>query len=266
MQLIRASFIAGLALILSVALGTQAFANPTFDPTSVTPGSKGPLAVTYTLSGESRSNTQMFTTEVHLYSFTSPLITFTNANATVTGSVVTCAFTGFTVTWENATMASLVAQNPPTSGANVCYAGTDVMGGYIYYGIQQRGLAISAGPQTFRVTVGANGFTAPTTSGDYRYETKLYQNVNDSLTGTLSVREAVPAGGENSQLPSPAVYQGLPMPASDSCADVKDADYAWGTGLTGGWQKSWQPWVSSKGGWACIRAFVNTGGRWAFAP
>lgn len=62
------------------------------------------------------------------------------------------------------------------------------------------------------------------------------------------------------------VRQGLPMPASGLCADVQDAQYAWGTGLTGGWLKSWQPWANptraegDRWGWTCIRVMVNTGG------
>jgi len=64
------------------------------------------------------------------------------------------------------------------------------------------------------------------------------------------------------------VGQGLPMPDSGICSDLDDTDYAWGTGLTGGWRKGWEPWVISgdsevRGGWACIRTLVNTGGdRW----
>jgi hypothetical protein len=65
------------------------------------------------------------------------------------------------------------------------------------------------------------------------------------------------------------IHQALPMPASDTCADVTDSDVAWGTGLTGGWTRGWEPWVESgnpdapRGGWACIRTLVNTGGnRW----
>ncbi|CAB4922394.1 unannotated protein [freshwater metagenome] len=53
------------------------------------------------------------------------------------------------------------------------------------------------------------------------------------------------------------VHQALPMPASGKCADIIDITYTWGTGLKGGWQQSWQPWVSPKGGWACIRALVK---------
>jgi hypothetical protein len=74
------------------------------------------------------------------------------------------------------------------------------------------------------------------------------------------------------QAPTP-IRQGLPLPASGSCADVQDTQYAWGTGLTGGWQKTWEPWVTAPmgathtGGWACSRTLVNAGGQgWAIAP
>jgi hypothetical protein len=63
-----------------------------------------------------------------------------------------------------------------------------------------------------------------------------------------------------------AVPQGLPMPSSGLCADVKDAAFAWGTGLTGGWTKAWEPWVNpdgGKGGWACTRTLVYVDGSWA---
>ena len=43
------------------------------------------------------------------------------------------------------------------------------------------------------------------------------------------------------------VSQALPMPASRDCADVVDADYAWGTGFTGGWRRGWEPWVATFG-------------------
>jgi len=60
------------------------------------------------------------------------------------------------------------------------------------------------------------------------------------------------------------VHQALPMPSSGSCADVADADVAYGTGIHGGWQKGWEPWavtanVGVHGGWACIRALVKQG-------
>ena len=41
-------------------------------------------------------------------------------------------------------------------------------------------------------------------------------------------------------------------------------DVACGTGIRGGWQRGWEPWVTSgsvdvHGGWACIRALVKVG-------
>ena len=61
---------------------------------------------------------------------------------------------------------------------------------------------------------------------------------------------------------APAIIrQGLPVPADGTCTSVADAQYAWGTGLSGGWVKSWEPWVDGgKGGWACNRSLVNKGG------
>jgi len=61
------------------------------------------------------------------------------------------------------------------------------------------------------------------------------------------------------------VHQALPVPASGRCADLQDADVSYGTGLHGGWQLGWEPWVPSvnpgvRGGWACIRVLINTGG------
>jgi predicted RecA/RadA family phage recombinase len=64
------------------------------------------------------------------------------------------------------------------------------------------------------------------------------------------------------------IYQGVPMPATDLCEEIDDAEFAYGTGLSGGWVRAWEPWVYTTigpdgqriGGWACIRQLVNTGG------
>jgi len=77
-------------------------------------------------------------------------------------------------------------------------------------------------------------------------------------------------------------HQGLPMPASGNCADLKgtalDTVAAWGTGLSGHWVQSWEPWggpiyapgvrttpvntsdFTEHWGWACIRTIANYGG------
>lgn len=60
-----------------------------------------------------------------------------------------------------------------------------------------------------------------------------------------------------------------PAPVQASVFHVKDTDYAYGTGLTGGWTKAWEPWVNTTldadgnriGGWACTRTLINKGGQ-----
>ena len=59
-------------------------------------------------------------------------------------------------------------------------------------------------------------------------------------------------------------YQALPMPGSGVCSDISPEQNtlaAYGTGVTGGWVKGWEPWVNAgQGGWACRRMLTNTGG------
>jgi len=73
-----------------------------------------------------------------------------------------------------------------------------------------------------------------------------------------------PAAAPAAPVTITVVHQALPMPASGNCGDVTDADVAFGTGIRGGWQRGWEPWVTSgsvdvHGGWACIRALVKVG-------
>jgi hypothetical protein len=72
--------------------------------------------------------------------------------------------------------------------------------------------------------------------------------------------------------------QALPMPATGSCQDItaeQNSFAAYGTGVSGGWVRGWEPWVNTSlgpdgqriGGWACIRQLVNTGGdAWRIQP
>lgn len=90
-----------------------------------------------------------------------------------------------------------------------------------------------------------------------------YAGVNSVMTSAAIVDPVLPMEQWT------VVRQALPMPASGQCADVVDSDFAWGTGLNGGWVKGWEPWVTysdptiPRGGWACVRSLVNTGGnRW----
>jgi hypothetical protein len=68
--------------------------------------------------------------------------------------------------------------------------------------------------------------------------------------------------------PSPATFdamvsplvQQVPMPVSDTCSEVDDEQFAWGTGLRGGWSKSWAQWANDGlGGPVCTRTLVYSG-------
>lgn len=111
------------------------------------------------------------------------------------------------------------------------------------------------------VTVTATRGSGPLPAGVY---TVVIRGAGvDPVTSLLNVVIGNIAPADGSDGTPPPVYQGLPLPGSGSCADVKDADYAWGTGLTGGWQKAWEPWVNEgKGGWACVRTMAYAGGEW----
>ena len=64
--------------------------------------------------------------------------------------------------------------------------------------------------------------------------------------------------GRRTTAPRP-VFQALPLPESGSCTDVDDSSFSFGSGVFGGWSRSWQPWVrttgvdDATGGWACVR-------------
>ena len=71
-----------------------------------------------------------------------------------------------------------------------------------------------------------------------------------------------------------AIPQGLPLSATGTCDALDDKAVAYGTGLTGGWKRSWEPWVNTTigangqriGGWACTRTLINKGGlTWTIA-
>lgn len=87
------------------------------------------------------------------------------------------------------------------------------------------------------------------------------------------------------QTPTGAIVngQGLPMPLSGNCADLKgsaaEAAVSGGTGLTGGWVSSWEPWGGqpilgilmtpmhvtepvAQWGYGCIRTIANFEGSW----
>jgi hypothetical protein len=87
----------------------------------------------------------------------------------------------------------------------------------------------------------------------------------DPSTGfRLSVVPTVAPSASTEPEHSIAYHQALRMPVLGTCADVADADFAWGTGLTGGWKPSWQQWVNDgQGGPVCQRTIAYVNGGWS---
>lgn len=59
------------------------------------------------------------------------------------------------------------------------------------------------------------------------------------------------------------LLQQVEVPASGSCADVKDSDLKWGTDLTGGWSKAWGEWANR---FVCSRTFHYGANGWEISP
>lgn len=100
---------------------------------------------------------------------------------------------------------------------------------------------------------------ASTTSWrDVFYGAGIFVAVSD-FGGVMSAPPATYRSGA----PGLVVRQALPIGSDGTCIGVDDAAFAYGSGIYGGWQRSWQPWPNGyTGGWACARALINVAGNW----
>lgn len=135
----------------------------------------------------------------------------------------------------------------PSSPASGCIVSVDDSGSFTL-----------TGPATYDFVVTAFSSTA---TGTAKFTLTMSAAADDASQSADQSHDA-----------HPVVHQALPMPESGSCTEIQDADLAWGTGLSGGWRKSWGPWVrvagapERQGGWACIRTLKNMGGHtWVIA-
>lgn len=268
---------AAILIVGSATTGHAASTSPTVSPTFVTPGSTSSITVTYTLTS-SEPGAWDTGAAFELTGFT-PAVSG-GGTVTFAPSTITCTFAGGkAVTWSNSVLASHIAADIDPQ----CYAYSQ--SGFLRILLFGASPLVLSAPQAIAVNVGSGVLTATAAEGQYDVMALLMDvagNVLDSGTTQISVSSSAPAPEPEPEpepeptveavAPRPAAHQGLPMPNSGSCADVQDADYSWGTGLSGGWQKSWQPWVraegsaESVGGWACIRTLQNTGGEtWVIA-
>lgn len=63
------------------------------------------------------------------------------------------------------------------------------------------------------------------------------------------------------------IAQGVPLNAQGTCDPINDLEYAYGTGVTGGWTRAWQEWMTDSagnrvGGWGCSRVLRQNGNSW----
>ena len=132
----------------------------------------------------------------------------------------------------------------------------------IYMDLPDLGFSLT-GNYTINVHVPAGILVAPTTPGTYTLEAYAYNG-----TDNRALFDVVVSGSDSAVAP-PRHLQQVGLPASGSCEAIPDADLAWGTGLTGGWSKSWGEWMNKgTGGWTCSRTLLwsNAMGHWVLAP
>lgn len=100
----------------------------------------------------------------------------------------------------------------------------------------------------------AQGFDAGSTWG-------ICPAVNSGYPFLTAFHSSDPCSGAQGRrtTTAPSMSQALPLPKTGECTNVDDAAYSYGTGVFGGWARSWQPWVRTPGievptgGWACVR-------------
>lgn len=64
--------------------------------------------------------------------------------------------------------------------------------------------------------------------------------------------DGIAAAGQTQAPPAP-IIQGVALPASGACSDVFEEQLSFARTITGGWTRTWEPWTSPQGGWACTR-------------
>ena len=143
-------------------------------------------------------------------------------------------------------------------------------------------VAVSESGVGSRVMTSADGitWTSRMSASDIAWQSVTYGNgLFVAVGASESINEVMTSGifgGAGSVDPTKwiTIPQGLPVSATGTCDALDDKAVAYGTGLTGGWKRSWEPWVNTTigangqriGGWACIRTLINKGGStWTIA-
>ncbi len=259
MRLISTVIASGLVAASLVAGAVPALAipdtSPTVSPSSVEGGSAPALTFTYTVSNVLAG----YFTGVGVSGFA---VVDETIPPVLSGTTVTCSFpSGISATWESAGFSAGPGGGSAADCASYDYTSSD---GYNYFELYLGDdIELADGEVTLQISAG--GYVAPSIAGSYGYQAYIWNGSAYTAQGFGSI--TVPGTGDASQWTE--VRQALPMPASGGCGAVQDANFSWGTGLSGGWQQGWEPWAGpagGNGGWACIRTLLNKGGQtWMIA-
>jgi len=168
-------------------------------------------------------------------------------NGTLSGNVLTCATTGVTYT---STLFSSWGDGVKT---NVCYDDQD--SSYFEIGFNG-GVAGIDGPGTIQISVPAGFLTAPSVIGSTTFRAYALERPRVRTNFTVTVANPAPQPTEEISGMQPLLQQ-VGMPITGDCTNVEDSHLAWGTGLSGGWSRSWAEWVNAgSGGPVCSRSFA----------
>lgn len=226
--------------------------NPSVSPSWVAEGASP--AMTFTFSVSSNPDRDAIGVGLEGYSVTGDR----QMAPVLVGTTVTCDFgSGVVVTWRSA---GFSARAGGTTSCDI-YVWVD---GYVYVELVITG-AIALSPGTVTLEVSSGVLQAPATPGNYTVTGYVWSGVYEDFGATpIRVGGVAP---DATPVVEPRAWtvlrQGVPMPDTGDCADVVDEHLSWGTAVTDGWQRAWEPWAGqsgSGGGWACIRALVNKKG------
>lgn len=248
------------ASLIGAPAAQAADTSPSVSPTSVSEGASPAMSITWSVTNSAPG--VVIGVGLEGYSIAGDEQT----TAVLAGSTVTCTFpSGAVATWRSTGFSA------GAGGAPLCeiYLWND---GYIYVELTLGGnIALSAGTVSLEVSAGV--LEAPATPGRYVFTGYVWNGSAylDYGAGSITVGNVGNVGNGATPIAESRAWtvlrQGVPLPDSGDCADVVDERLGWGTAVTGGWQRAWEPWAGqsgSGGGWACIRALVNkTGHLWS---
>lgn len=97
--------------------------------------------------------------------------------------------------------------------------------------------------------------------------TSTIWGIDPTINSGYPFLQPLPRPAEDpSQVPAPILQQ-IPLPESGSCVIEDDSMFAYGSGVHGGWGRSWAQWANNgKGGPVCSRMLVYVGSRWTVMP